>query len=701
MEHSRHFEPPQGQDGAGVPNLQTLFVLFREQLWLPIFCALLGFAAAVYYIQHRPPSYTASAVLQLEPRNRFLNFETESAPSSTSESSTQTTLELFRSRTLLQDAVTEMGLLGNPDFADPTLSQEQTTEALADSFQIKQRRGTQLLDVTARHKNAEMALKIANGITEAFLRVDEKHRSESVHSVLNFLLAEGERLKSRLQKSEEALQRYRETNNAVSLEEKQDTVTAALKNQANNLGAARSNRIRLETDAADMERFHSNPDKLLTIASIAQHPAITPQRTQINELLSRISTLNLRYTEKHPKLIQAKQQLADAETTLRRLTLQIPETLHADLERAIATERNFEKALQEQEKQSLSLNRQSISYQALVRDVETDRGLYQSILRRLKEGDIEKGIPLQSVRILEAATLPTSADPNKRLRLTALGLSGGLLAGTAFVLAGYFLNAVWRSMEEIEDATGLPVLASIPKQCGFQNEQTTSRLLQASQQITLEAFRSLRTALHVHARRNGKSCFLFTSALPDEGKSFCSTGYAMTLALQGVRVLLIDADLRKPFLAKHLLGNDQLPGLIDVLEGQIELHSAILPTKTVGLDLLPAGRVVSDASELLTQTGIDTILSVCRGCYDCVIIDCAPVLPVSDALLLSSAVDAVCMVVRYNVTPKNAFLRALHLLSEAGAPLEGIIFNAVSQSTLPKYYGHNPLKLPHTTLVRL
>ncbi len=704
MESNRHYEPNAGPDEASPLNLQDLLVIFREKLWVLLGCGLLGLAVTIYQLRHLPQIYTATAVLQIEPRNRVLSFEPETMLATASETGTQTTLELFKSRPLLHDTVLHLGLQENPAFFKDTkskLSSAEAIEALASCFWVKQRRGTQLLDITASHTSPEMAFQIANGVTDAFFRLGEGQRTATLRSTMSFLISEADRLKARLQKSEEALQSYREANNAVAVEEKQDTVTAALKTQANNLAVARANRIRLETDADDMERFNSNPAQLLTIASIAQHPAIASQRNQINELLSKIATLNTRYTDKHPKLIQSKQQLLDAENTLRRLTLQIPETVRSDLERAIATERNFERALKEQERQSLSLNRQSITYHTLVRDVETDRSLYESIVKRLKETDVERGIAAQNARILEAASLPLSPDRHKKTRLLAIGLVGGLLAGGALVFGGYFLNSSWRSIEEIENATGLPVLASIPKQSGQHMEQPLSKLALQSQLLTLEAFRSLRTALHMNARRNGKNCFLFTSALPGEGKSFCSAGYALTLARQGVRTLLIDADLRRPFLAKHLLGDDQLPGLIEVLQQEISLTSAIHPTKTAGLDLLPAGIVQSDASELLTLTGIETLLTLSRELYDCIIIDCAPVLLVSDAILLSSAVDAVCTVVRYGVTPKNSLLRALHLLSDAGAPMEGVIFNAVNPNMLPRYYVQPRQELATAAVVRL
>ena len=399
--------------------------------------------------------------------------------------------------------------------------------------------------------------------------------------------------------------------------------------------------------------------------------------------------MRLRYTDKHPKLIQAFTQLSDAEAALRLTTVQIPYTFKADLERAVATEHNFETALKEQEKQALALNRQSIEFKVLVRDVETDRALYESILRRLKETDVARGVQLSDLRVFESATVPNMPAPQFTLKFLALGMFAGLLVGVVVVLGGYLVEGTWRTADEIESASGLPVLSTVPKLRGSASERSLLKALSDPSQSVLEAFRSLRTALHLGARKQGKNCFLFTSALPNDGKSFCAAGYAMTLANQGVRTLLIDADLRAPSLERNLLGTQDLKGLAEVLEGSLSLSSAICLTEVPCLHLLPAGRIMPNASELLTRKGIHSILGNAREQYDCLVIDSAPVQSVSDALLLAEAVDSVCLVVRYAGTPRKAAMRALHLLRDHGTPVEGIIFNGATPTAPYGYYSRS------------
>jgi capsular exopolysaccharide synthesis family protein len=368
------------------------------------------------------------------------------------------------------------------------------------------------------------------------------------------------------------------------------------------------------------------------------------------------------------------------------MVLQIPSLVRGELERARSTERNFETAFRDQEQQALELNRQSIDFKVLSRDVETDRALYDSILRRLKETDIAKGVQLGDLSLFESAPLPAAPAQRKALQFIGMGIFAGLITGIGTIIATFLLDSTWRSAEDVEISTGLPVLATLPQHSRRRATQSLPSMLQDPTEPLLEAFRSLRTSLHLSARKQGKKCFLFTSALPGDGKSLSAMGYAITLANQGVKTLLIDADMRAPSIEKTFLGPEERPGLAEVLESQMTLGDAVQPTAVPGLDILSAGCPLTHALELLTRTGIHSTLRNAAAAYECIIVDSAPVQSVSDAILLAEAVDCVCVVVRYGKTPRKDALRALHLLQEHGAPLAGIVFNGAHIRRMYDYY---------------
>jgi len=667
-------------------DFQQVSLILRERGWLIGVCATAGLCAAALYVKRLPLAYEALSVLQISPRGRVLGFESDSPAPSGGETGFQTILETFKSQALMAKVSTDLELTENPQFSITPLTPEAAQNQLRGCLEVRQRRGTQLIDITARHSYPEVAQSISNSVAHAFIQLQLDQRSSGARAVLEFLMTEADKLKTRLKKSEEALQSYKESNQATSLEDRQDTVITALKVQASNLASARGNRIRLETDVADMERFSGEPASLLRIASVAQQPRIASTRGQIAELQSQISTLRLRYTEKHPKFIQTLTQLHDAERSLQQLILQTPTALRSDLERAVATEASFEKALKEQEKQALALNRQSIDYKALARDVDTDRAVYEAILRKIKETDVARGVQLSDIRIFEPASLPSSPTRSSALKFIAIGAFAGIVVGGGAVFAQTVLESAWRTADEVESATGLPVLGSVPRlRKRASGKHLLERLSDPSEPI-LEAFRSLRTSLHLSARKQGKHCFLFAGAQAGDGKSFCSTGYALTLARQGVRTLLIDADLRSPSLEETFLKSRNLPGLTQILEGQKRLSEVIVPTSIPNLDLLPAGNLRTDASELLTRKGMRETLESARQRYDCLILDSAPVQAVSDSLLLAQAVDSVLLVVRYASTPRKAALRAIQLFEDQGTPVEGIVINNANPISLYNDY---------------
>jgi succinoglycan biosynthesis transport protein ExoP len=687
METAIHAPPPvTAPSSPGVPDAAQLFLILKERLWIIGVCCAAGLVGALVYFKRQPTTFRTHAVIQVEARARVLGPESDPASPLASEAGIPTMLETFRSRPFSERAVRELRLASDPEFCPTPLADAALQGRFRACVHVAQRRGTQLLDIVAEHPTAVVAQRLANGAAESFIQHQIAQRTSGPRALMQFLTSEAQRQKANLQKSEEALQRYKETNRAASLEDRQDTVTSALKIQGGNLAEARTLRIRLESDLAEIERLASDPQALLTIASIAQQTSVAGLRAQIQTLESQLNTLHLRYTDKHPKVIHALQQLADFRTNLRHAVLQAPALARVELERARAAERNFENAFREQEKQALDLNRQSIEFKVLSRDVETDRALYDSILRRLKETDIAKGVQFGDLSLFESAPLPNAPAQRKALQFIALGLFAGLLTGIGAVVATFLLDNTWRSAEEVEISSGLPVLATLPRQSRIGASYALAAALQNPAQPLLEAFRSLRTSLHLSARKHGKKCFLFTSALPADGKSFCAIGYAITLANQGVRTLLVDADMRAPTIEKTLLGTHSKAGLAEVLEGTVPLADAVLSTPIPGLEILSAGSPVAHASELLTRTGIHSTLQSAALAYECIVIDSAPVQSVSDAILLAEAVDCVCMVIHYGRTPRKEALRALHLLQEHGAPLEGIVFNGAHIHRMYDYY---------------
>ena len=271
-----------------------------------------------------------------------------------------------------------------------------------------------------------------------------------------------------------------------------------------------------------------------------------------------------------------------------------------------------------------------------------------------------------------------------------LGLFGGLAAGIALAFGLNYLDPSLRTIEQVEQRTGLGVVAAVPRiktapaQGGGGAELPTVRDRRGT---IAEAFRTMRATLAHIAGRDKNRVFLITSAIPGEGKTFTSTNFAASLAHQDLRTLLVDADLRKPSVSKILFNQNRKPGVSEVLLGQCPAKDAIVPTAIDNLWFLPAGGIAPNPSELLAQGKLGEVIESLKGQYDRIVIDSSPVLAVRDPLLLAPLVDACCLIVRAGYSPSKATATAVRLLSEAGVPAKGVVLNAVPEGS-GAYYSY-------------
>jgi Mrp family chromosome partitioning ATPase len=395
------------------------------------------------------------------------------------------------------------------------------------------------------------------------------------------------------------------------------------------------------------------------------------------------------------------------------------------LGQARAAEENLEAATGEQEKAGLALNKAAIGYQQLARQAETDRALYESVLRQIKETSLTKDLKTNAVSVIEHSPLPggpVSPSPKKAI---ILGLLGGLAIGLASVLAADALDRSIKTVDQAEGALGLPVFAAFPETSdagpAIRLNQRRSRVFESSTYRVVaetpdspaaEAFRNLRVALSLLGPEAERKISLFTSALPYEGKSFICANYSLALAQQGYRVLLVDGDLRRPnihrifrfeeVLGKNSSDKDSAPGVVDCLVGEATVAAAarpIPPGEIViagddasvvipagELSMLAGGRRAPNPAEILAGPFFGQLVAEAARLFDRVVIDSAPLLAVSDTLLMTPHVQTVCVVIRAAKTPCPAVCRAISLLTNAGIRPAGLVLNRVRRSHDASYY---------------
>jgi uncharacterized protein involved in exopolysaccharide biosynthesis/Mrp family chromosome partitioning ATPase len=758
---------------------------FLERIWIVAICVLAGLFLALGSLARTPKLYQGHTVLEVEfseptpistedstvrMRSAFLGSQ-EALRTIEQNLSNQTLLSrVVRSEGLAQDG--GLALLGQSIVTDKSSNPQKSTDAspagktqttnavtftpleealgraMAGMVKPVIRRGTRLIDLFVTHRDPAMAQRLVEAIGREYIRASIERRASLSEESLRYLLEEEERLKRNLQKSEAAVAEYKAKNpDALQLGggtaatgsqqgsgsgaggSRGGLVEEKMEDLSSKLNAAKTDQLRLEGELEQVKQAGDNIDALLLIPSIFTAALVNDARRSVIQMEAGITTYALRYKDKHPKMIAAKAALAEAKQKLREAVLAQPPILRNAIEQLKATQTNLHEALQDQKGVALNLNRTAIGYQELARQAETDRALYESVIRQIKETNLTKDVKTNAVSVIEHSPLPGAPVSPKPSKTIALGLLGGLAVGLAFVFGIDALDRSIKTVDQAETTLGLPVFAAVPDTT---DEGAVSRIKRRSKAFrasnyrvvvetpespAAEAFRNLRAALSLLGPEAERKISLFTSAVPNEGKSFTSANYSLALAQQGYRVLLIDGDLRRPNVhkifgfpeadVKNNSEENTPPGVTDCLVGEADIASAareipagafqfvdenialtgdILTAAGGQLFVLAGGRRAPNPAEILAGPFFGQLITEAAKLFDRVVIDSAPILAVSDTLLMTPHAQTLCIVVRAGKTPRPAVRRAITLLAKSGIRPAGLVLNRLRRSRGVGYY---------------
>ena len=320
--------------------------------------------------------------------------------------------------------------------------------------------------------------------------------------------------------------------------------------------------------------------------------------------------------------------------------------LNRQYEASVQTEEKLATALKEQETAALELNKIAIPFNVLQRDVETDRALYDAVIARMKETALTTGVEQTPFTLVEEPLVPSRASKPDRKRMVALAFALSLFVAIGGIVLIDSLDSSLRSVDEAESTLHLPALVGIPNhkpvkvkksnRTGTERDKYPIASIEAPASTLAEAYRTLRVSLSMLGPEAERRVLLFVSAIPEEGKTYTSLNTAVALAQQGLKTLLIDADLRRPSLHKALLDAKETPvGLTDLFSGNAGPDQIVVPTGIANLSLIPAGSRAPNPAELLASADLKALVEDWQKTYDRVVIDTAPVNAVSDTLVLA------------------------------------------------------------------
>jgi succinoglycan biosynthesis transport protein ExoP len=681
-----------------------------------LICLIVALAVAGLYSFVQRPRYESTARIAVSFENENL-FGSENGLGLLGGMDPQTKLEtqvrILQSDTLALEVIRQLNLDQNPQFfrthdkQPVNLSDPGTRAAFVGNFRkglnVRTVPKSELIEITYRSYDPKLSADIVNQLVEAYTERNFQVKFQSTMQASNWLSKQLDGLKQTVERTQERLAQYQKDNGILFLgnDEAHNTTTAKLTELEKQLVTVQSERIVKEAN------YHlasnGNPE---LIASPLPTPVLQVLRSQEADLKNQFAQMTAKYGANYPKVQQLKAQLEQVDNALQQELKNLAVRYQNEYKAAQQTERMLMAELEAQKKIAFQQNERAVEYVILKREFESSRQLYDDLLKKLKEAGISAGLRSTHVTVVDSAAIPiTPVEPNLPRNLF-LGLCAGLGLGILGTFLMENLDNSLRTVEEVEMYTGLPSLGIVPnfklqsknrKGSKLRSSKTTPELPERgkSELITLarpksqasECFRALRSSVLLSSVDLPPRVIAVTSALPQEGKSTTSTNSAIVLAQSGARVLLVDADMRRPGLhVKFDLDNSM--GLSGVIAGTQSEAEAIRQCPQIeNLYLLPAGMSAPYPAELLASQRMAQLIEKWRKEYDYIVIDTPPVLSVTDGVIIGSQVDTVLLVMRWGRTGWQPLRRSRDMLMRANARIAGVVVNAVNLDSPDYYYG--------------
>ena len=642
----------------------------------------------------------------------------------------ETQRAIINSRTIAEAALAGLGLSTDPMFlgvdqirdeAERARKMEDVdpVERLLDLVEVSEVRNSRVVKISVEYPDAKLAADIANAVADAYLDYVDNSRTQTGSDAKDRVESERSKVKAELAANEAALDAFKSEHEitSISLEDRQNLITQNITTLSVKANEARARRFELGSLLTKAKAL-SKTNKLASSSLL--DPA---ERVVFNSLLAEqleaereFNRVDLRYGERHPEWVKAKAYLDSIESRLQAERKGMLEALEARFEAAKATENKLVAALDAERDKALELSRLEPKYRELEREARTAAEAYAVIAKRDTEIDMTNRVEQTPVSILDRATEPRDPVRPRKLLLLATALLGGLLAGSVLAIAIDFRDSRIRSHADLVRAIsslGLGVLGQLPQlpsdpKLGMGNTRAQRRQRDLHtflfpQSMMAERCRGVRTSLTFQLNNDGPTVLLVTSPMSAEGKSSTAMNLALSYCQSGKKVMLIDADMRRPRLHQVFPPpvEDDDVGLAAVLSGDAELDQAILTGfegAPKGLSVMVCGAIPENPAELLESAQARKLVADLRTRFDVVVIDSPPVLPVTDPVILARLVDGVVLVARCQSTTRTALQRAISALRMGDTNLLGVILNEADtrdgRGYTSEYYTYRAKKEP-------
>lgn len=722
-----HGRIPIGEIREGVEafdfNVVLDFLWRRWKLIAVIAGTVIAFTLLILFTL--TPRYTSSTQILLDLRSQQVTGIEELLPSFTMDmTAVESQVSIIESSSLLRRVVEKENLVDDPEFGasksggnwlsslmgfvtsllkkQPAADTQAETNTdaippdvlasigrLSAALDVKRIDRTKVLQIDVTSENPQKAARLANAIADAFIVDQLEARFDNARRAASWLGDRLQELREDLRKSEEAVEDFRSKNNLVMTNT--GTVNEQQLSEINGkLVGARAEAAEAKAKLDQATRIIEAKGNIQAIPDVLKSSVISNLRTQQAEVVRREADLVSRYGDRHPGVVNVRAERREIDRQISNEVDRIVGNLKNAYDVTQSRVDSLTQSVALLTGQAGSDNTLGVQLRQLERVASANKTLYESFLSQSKLTAEQTSFEVRDARIISVATPPGRPSfPKKPFFLAIATALGGLLGlGVAGLLEA--LNSGFNSPRRVEDTLGLPVLTSVERidpseLSSIDGKATTlSRYLDAKPLSRFsESIRSLKTGIQMSDVDNPPKIVQFTSSLPKEGKTSMAISLAVSAAMSGRRVILVDCDLRRPS-ASQIFGLTDAPGLVELLANNVSPEGILHRDKTTGLYVLAAGGKTQNPPDLLSSARMEQLLAHLRESFDLVVVDTPPIGPVVDAVIVAQIVDKTVFVVAWNSTSREVAQQAVRQIS-IDRKIAGVVLNKVDERYTPKY----------------
>ena len=701
-----------------VIDLKHYWHVVRRQLKKIIALSVVATIIAVLVVLSLTPKFSATTTLLIESEEaRILSIEEVYGMQGNSREYLLTQFEILKSRALAERVVKELNLVNQPEYnpyhkangkkfsikallvgePEPPTQEKiiaKTVGVFWDKISISPVRKTQLVKISVESESPELAAQASNAVANAYIQSQLEAKVGLTKQAVDWLSERMGGLKSRLNNSENKLQGFRDKNHLVDVKGVSTLIAKELDHITEKLVDARSKRLEYQSTYQQLQSIKElNYESLSDLPVILRNPLVIKLRENESTAELKVSELSKRYGPKHPRMIAAQSDLAAVQHSMLVQMKRLASGIKNDFLSAKVQETSLEEALKKAKAEVTIINRTEFALSGYVREVKGNRTLYETFLKRIRETSETGSLQTANARITDPGMVPEKPIKPKKKIIVALVMIMSLMFGVVLAFLLDALDATIKNAEEVDHKLGfgllgiLPLLKANKDNAALAPEKAPVRAFVHGDNVGFkESVRTLRTGVTLASLESPVQIMLFTSTVPGEGKTTTSANFSAACG-QMEKVLLIDADMRRPTIAKQLNLPANSKGLSNAVAYPDTLDESIHHVEDLNIDVMPSGPIPPNPLELLASKNFQAVLAQLKGRYQKIIIDSAPTHIVSDAAYLSTLVDGVVYVIKADSTNDKLVKSGLKRLDESNARILGVVLNQLDLEKEAKYGG--------------